>query len=67
VKITVQKETAPQAVEQAPAVHPLKRTYRFVSKKDVDYHNLTAFEAISMTAVFLLAITTGVVYSLPLS
>ena len=66
MKITVTKE-APQIAEEVPAVHPLKRTYRIVSKKDVDYHNLTAFEAISMTAVFLLAITTGVVYSLPLT
>lgn len=67
MKVTVQKETAAETAQQEVQVHPLKRTYRIVSKKDVDYNNLTAFEAISMTAVFLLAITTGVLYSLPLS
>jgi hypothetical protein len=49
------------ATEQEKAVHPLLKSYTFVSTKHVDYDKLTAFEAVSMAAVFLLTITAGVV------
>ena len=51
------------ATAQEQSVHPLMKSYTFVSKKHVDYDNLTAFEAVSMAAVFLLAITTGVAFT----
>ena len=47
------------AQTEQKAVHPMQKSYTFVSKKHVDYDNLSAFEAVSMTAVFLLAITVG--------
>lgn len=49
-----------QPVEAAPAkVHPLLKSYKFVSTRHVDYHNLTAFEASAMTAVLVLAVFAG--------
>lgn len=41
-------------------VHPLQKSYMFVSKKHVDYNKLTAFEAASMGVVGVLAILVGV-------
>ena len=44
-------------------VHPLTKSYMFVSKRHVDLENLTAFEAVSMSLVAVLAITVGVLQS----
>lgn len=50
---------------EAPAkeVHPLQKSYMLVSKKHVDYENLSAFEAVSMSAVLVLAVIVGVLQS----
>ncbi|MCC2631892.1 MAG: hypothetical protein K0S20_591 [Patescibacteria group bacterium] len=48
-------------------VHPLQKSYMIVSKRHVDYENLTAFEAMSMSAVFVLAVTVGVLQSLTIA
>ena len=53
-----------QNTVEVQAVHPLKKSYTIVSTKHVDYENLGAFEAISMTAVFVMAITAGVLIPL---
>ena len=50
-------------VEAAPKAHPLTKSYMIVSTRHIDLNNLDAFEAISMSAVFMLAITLGVTYS----
>lgn len=65
MKVAVQKVET-KNVEQA-AVHPLKKSYTFVSNRHVDYDKLTAFEAISMTAVFVLAVTVGAVTGNPIA
>ena len=67
MKVTVQKEETKKVVAQQNSgseVHPLRKHYYIVSKKAVDYENLSAFEAVSMSAVFLLALTAGVITSL---
>lgn len=51
-------------VEAVAAVHPLQKSYMFVSKKHVDYENLDAFEAISLSLVMILAVTAGTVLSM---
>lgn len=48
----------PAAVESA--VHPLKKSYTFVSSKHVDVENLTVIEAASMSLALVLAVTIGV-------
>jgi len=58
------KKVEAQAVEQESAAqepHFLHKQHLIVSKKTVDYNNLTAFEAVSMSAVFVLAVLVGVV------
>jgi hypothetical protein len=54
-------ESAVNAAVETKTVHPLMKSYTFVSKKHVDYNNLSAFEAVSMSAVFVLAVIAGVV------
>ncbi len=56
---------APEVSVEAPAkeVHPLMKSYKLVSKTHVDYDNLSAFEAVSMSAVFVLAVLVGVIQS----
>lgn len=49
----------PTILEELEA-HPLMQSHRLVSTKNVDYNNLTAFEAVSMAAVLILAVTAGV-------
>ena len=63
VKIAVVKtNTAAQNV--APAVHPLHKSHTLISTSGhVNYDNLNAIEAVSMTAVFVLAIGVGVLTS----
>lgn len=53
-------------VEQV-AVHPLKKSHMFVSNRHIDYDKLTAFEAVSMTAVFVLAVTVGALTQTPIA
>ena len=66
MKVAVQKVET-KNVEQTAAVHPLQKSYKFVSTRHVDYDKLTAFEAISMTAVFVLAVTVGAVTGSPIA
>ena len=47
-----------------PSVHPLQKSYTIVSDRHVDYNNLTAFEAVSLSAVFVLAVIAGAVTSI---
>lgn len=44
--------------------HPLMKSYMFVSTKHVDYNDLSAFEAISMSLVLVLAATVGTVMTM---
>ena len=44
-------------------VHPLQKSYMFISSKHIDYDSLTAFEAISMTMELFLAVTAGLATS----
>jgi hypothetical protein len=37
-------------------VHPLKKSYTFISTKHVDYENLTAFEAVTMSLALFLGV-----------
>ena len=61
-----------QAVESKAAeavvenVHPLKKSYMLVSNRHVDFENLTAFEAVSMSTVFVLAVIVGVLSTTPI-
>jgi len=52
---------------QETAVHPMLKQHYLVSSKSVNYEDLSAFEAAAMALVFLLAVTTGVLMSLPVS
>ena len=62
MKIAVVKTNA--AAQNVPAVHPLMKSHTLVSTSGhVKYDNLNAIEAISMTAVFVLAIGVGVLTS----
>lgn len=45
------------------AVHPMKKSYTFVSTKHVDYDNLSYLEAASMSLALVLAVTIGVLQS----
>jgi len=58
-KATVEVAEMSNSVEEQK-VHPLQKSYMLVSTKHVDYNDLTAFEAISLTAVFTLAVLVGV-------
>lgn len=49
------------------AVHPLKKSYTFVSSKHVDIEDLTYLEAASMSLALVLAVTIGVLQSTVLS
>ena len=61
MKIAVVK-TKPAA--QNVAVHPLMKSHTLITTSGhVEYDKLNAFEAISMTAVFVLAIGAGVLTS----
>ncbi len=44
----------------------LTQSHTLVSTKHVDVDNLSAFEAVSMTAVFVLAVLVGVIQSTPI-
>ena len=59
-KITAVESSVNTESVESKAVHPLTKSYMFVSKKHVDYNNLSAFEAVSMSAVFALAVIAGV-------
>ena len=52
-----------ETVSAEPAVHPLKKSYRFISSKHVDYGNLTAIESVAMSLALVLAVTNGVIIS----
>ena len=66
MKVTVNKEVAPK-VEAVDTVHPLRKEYRVISSKSVNYEDLSPFEAITIGATFVLAITAGVLMSLPVA
>ncbi len=41
-------------------VHPLHKSHMLISSKHVDYENITAFEAVAMSAVLVLSVLIGV-------
>ncbi len=41
-------------------VHPLMKSHMLISTKHVDYENITAFEAVSMSLVLVLSVLIGV-------
>jgi len=49
-----------QEAEPVAVVHPMLKQHFIVSDKVVNYENLTAFEAVTMSAVFFLAVFAGV-------
>ena len=57
----------PAAVAEPAAVHPMKKSYTFVSTKHVDYDNLSHLEAATMSLALVLAVTIGVLQSTVLS
>jgi hypothetical protein len=61
VEVQPLAETAEVTVE---TVHPLKKSYMIVSNKSVDYENLTTFEAVSMSLVFVLSVAAGMAITL---
>jgi hypothetical protein len=62
MKKTIATPAVEVAVEQNQTQpHPLQKSYMFVSKGHVDYNNLSAFEAVSMSAVMVLAVLVGVI------
>ncbi|CAN5140218.1 hypothetical protein BH11PAT4_BH11PAT4_2190 [soil metagenome] len=45
-------------------VHPMHKSYTLVSTKHVDYDNLNAIEAVSMSLALVLAVTFGTFYQM---
>lgn len=66
IKNTDEQEIAVET-QQAEQVHPLKKSYMFVSKKHVDYDNLDAFESVALSAVLFLAVLAGTVLTVNIS
>jgi hypothetical protein len=56
-------DTMTPSGEAQTAVHPLKKSYMFISSKHVDMNDLTYLEAASMTLALVLAVTIGVINS----
>jgi hypothetical protein len=46
------------------SVHPMQKSYTLVSTKHVDYDNLNAIEAVSMSLALVLAVTFGTFYQM---
>ncbi len=46
------------------AVHPMQKSYTLISTKHVDYNNLNAIEAVSMSLALVLAVTFGTFYQM---
>ena len=59
----MKNETSSVETATVEAVHPMHKSYTIISKGHVDLNNLSAFEAVSMTAVFLMAVAFGVLQS----
>jgi hypothetical protein len=57
------KKTAQAVQSVEPTVHPLHKSYMLISSKHVDYENITAFEAVSMSLALVLSVTIGVLQS----
>ena len=56
----MKKNTVTPAVEQSvEKVHPLHKSYTLVSTKHVDYNNLTALEAVTLSLALVLSVTIG--------
>lgn len=53
--------------EVQEAVHPLKKSYMFISSKHVDYNDLSYLEAASMSLALVLAVIVGVLQATTLS
>lgn len=45
-------------------VHPMQKSYTLISTKHVDYDNLNAIEAVSMSLALVLAVTFGTFYQM---
>ena len=66
MKTTAAKTIDAVQEQEAPAkVHPLLKSYTLVSDRHVDFNKLTAFEAVSMSSVLLLAVVAGSLTILP--
>jgi hypothetical protein len=50
---------ATNVATQVDAVHPLKKSYTLVSTKHVDYEQLNAIEAVSMSLALVMAVLIG--------
>ena len=48
-------------------VHPLKKSYTLISTKHVDYENLNAFEAVTLSVALFMAVTIGTLMSITIS
>ncbi len=53
-------ETQTPAATPSAEQHPMQKSIRLVSTKDVNYDNLSYFEAAAMTMALVLAVTIGV-------
>ena len=62
-EIKAQVPVVEEVVAAAAKQHPLTKSYMVVSKRHTNFNALTAFEAVSMTAVFVMAILAGTVMS----
>lgn len=58
-EINAVPEQLNEVAEAVETVHPLQKTYMIVSNKTVDYEDLTTFEAVSMSLVFVLSVAAG--------
>jgi hypothetical protein len=59
----MKKVQAVATTQEESPVHFMRKQRMLVSTKTVDYDNLTTFEAVTMSAVFVLAVLVGVVSS----
>jgi len=46
-----------EAVVATDAVHPLHVSHRFISTRNINLNNLTAFESVAMSLALVLAVT----------
>lgn len=49
----------PVETPEEAKVHPLQKSYKFISTKHVDYDNLSAFESVALSLVLVLSVTVG--------
>lgn len=54
------KEATVEVGVEEVKVHPLHKSYMFISSKHVDYNNLNAIEAVTLSLALVLSVTIGV-------